>query len=90
MAARNFLPRCTAFFNRIPVESLKICNSNAMHLGKKFLAAIFSAILYRPFSYSENECGSNDISLQFVEFSNVDNCDRSFNATLSNLEYKIV
>ena len=44
----------------------------------------------RPFSYSENECGSNDISLQFVEFSNVDNCDRSFNATLSNLEYKIV
>ena len=24
----------------------------------------------RPFSYSENECGSNDISLEFVEFSN--------------------
>ena len=22
----------------------------------------------RPFSYSENECGSNDISLQLVEF----------------------
>ena len=48
MAARNFLPRCTAFFNRIPIESVKICNSNAMHLGKKFLAAIFSAILYCP------------------------------------------
>ena len=46
MADRNFLPRCTAFFNQIPIESLKICNSNAMHLGKKFLAAIFSAILY--------------------------------------------
>ena len=44
----------------------------------------------RPFSYSENECGSNDVLLQFIEFSNVDNCDRSFNATLSNLEYKIV
>ena len=46
MAARNFLPRCTAFFNRILIESLKICYSNALHLGKKFLAAIFSAILY--------------------------------------------
>ena len=44
----------------------------------------------RPFSYSENECGSHDISLQFVEFSNVHNCDRSSNATLSNLAYKIV
>ena len=32
---------------------------------------------HRPFSYSENECGSNDISLQFVEFSNVDNCDEA-------------
>ena len=44
----------------------------------------------RPFSSSENECGSNDISLQFVEFSNVHNCDRSSNAILSNLAYKIV
>ena len=46
MATRNFFPRCTAFFNRIPIELLKICNLKAMHLGKKFLAAIFSAILY--------------------------------------------
>ena len=46
MAARNFLPRCNAFFYRIPIESLKICDSNEMHLGTKFLAAIFSAILY--------------------------------------------
>ena len=48
--------------------------------------------IYRPFSYSENECVSNDISLQFVEFSNVHNCDRSSktNTTLSNLVYKIV
>ena len=52
MAARNFLPRCTAFFNRIPMESLKICYSNAVHLGKKFLAAIFSAILYCQITYS--------------------------------------
>ena len=44
----------------------------------------------RPFSYSENEGGSNDISLQFVGFSNEHNCDRSSNATLSNLVYKIV
>ena len=35
MAAMNFLSRCTAFFNRIATESLKICNSNAMHLGEK-------------------------------------------------------
>ena len=44
----------------------------------------------RPFSYSENECGLNDISLQFVEFSNVHNFDRSSNATLSNIVYKIL
>ena len=44
----------------------------------------------RPFSYSENECGSNDISLQFVEFSNVHNCDGSSNGTQSSLVYKIV
>ena len=31
----EFLKRFTALFNRIPIESLKICNSNAMHLGKK-------------------------------------------------------
>ena len=46
MAARNFLPKCILFFNRIPIESLRICNSNAMHLGKKFLAAIFSVTVY--------------------------------------------
>ena len=34
--ARNSLPRCIAFFNRIPFELLKIRNSNAMHLGDKF------------------------------------------------------
>ena len=44
----------------------------------------------RPFSYSEKECESNDISLQFVEFSNVHNCDRSSNAIQSKLAHKNV
>ena len=44
MAARNFLPRCTAFFNGVPIKSLKICNSNTMHLGENFLATILSVI----------------------------------------------
>ena len=56
----------------------------------KCLYEVWIEIANRPFSYSESECGSNDISLQFVEFSNVHNCDRSSNATLSNLAYKIV
>ena len=38
-----------------------------------------------PFSYSKNECGSNDVSLHFVEFSNVHNTDRSSNTTQSNI-----
>ena len=40
----------------------------------------------RPFSYSDNECGSNDISLQFVEFSNVHNRPFSYSEkeSLSN------
>ena len=59
MGARNFLPRCTALFNRIPIESLKICHSNAVHVGKKFLAAIVSAILY---------CGRFDECLETTFF----------------------
>ena len=47
MAAKNVLPRCTAPFNRIPRESSRIRNLNAVHLGKKFLAAIFNIIVYR-------------------------------------------
>ena len=45
----EFLPRCNAFVNRIPVEPLRIRNKNAMHLGKKFLAAIFTLITYYDF-----------------------------------------
>ena len=42
----------------------------------------------RPFSYSKQECGLNDMSLPLVEFSNIHNTDRSFNATQSNLVYR--
>ena len=34
MAARKFLPRCIVFYNRIPIDSSMIPNSNTMHLGK--------------------------------------------------------
>ena len=50
MAARKFLPRCTAFELQIFNDSIGIRLKNAVHLGKKFLAAIFSAIVY-----SENQ-----------------------------------
>ena len=43
-----------------------------------------------PFSYSKKECGSNDISLHLVEFSNVHNTDRSSNANPSNLCIKCI
>ena len=76
MAARNFLPRCNAFFNRIPIELLRILNSNAKHLGKKFLAAIFCVIVY-----SDKESESNDTLLHVVEFSNVHNGDGSYGSS---------
>ena len=43
-----------------------------------------------PFSYSGKESESNDVMMQFEEFSNVHNSDRTSNATRSNLAYKIV
>ena len=46
MAARNFLPRCIVFKLRILNDCIEIRLKNAVHLGKKFLAAIFSVILY--------------------------------------------
>ena len=68
-----------------------------MEVEGKFLAFLhkFQVVLWqincnRPFSYSKIECGSNDISLDFVEFSNVHNTDRSSNATQSNLVHKNV
>ena len=43
----------------------------------------------RHISYSEKECGSNNSSLHFVDFSDMHNCDRSSNAIQSNLAYKM-
>ena len=47
--------------NQIPIEFLKIGNLNAMHLGKKFLATIFtfSAILYFSAVCTSNFCCSS-------------------------------
>ena len=44
----------------------------------------------RPLSYSKKECGSSDISSHFVEFLNVYNSDKSFNATKSSLANEIL
>ena len=52
--------------------------------------ASYQSDLNRPFSYSEKEPQSNDTLLRFVEFSNVHNSDRSYNATQWNLLYKNV
>ena len=41
MVARNVLTRCIAFYNLIPIYSLKIHNWNAMHRGKRFFAELF-------------------------------------------------
>ena len=56
----------------------------------QFRDSVWVVFPNRPFSYSEKECESNDISLQFVEFSNVHNCDRSSNAIQSKLAHKNV
>ena len=46
MVARNFLPRCIGLELRIFKYSIGIRLKNAMHLGKEFFAAIFSAVVY--------------------------------------------
>ena len=43
----NFLPRCIAFYHRIPIDKLNNPNSNAMQLGKAFFTAMFSVIFCR-------------------------------------------
>ena len=43
---KEFLPRCIAFELQIFNNTIGIPLKNAVHLGKKVLAAIFSAILY--------------------------------------------
>ena len=42
---RDFLPTCIVLYLRI-LNSVGIQLKNAMHVGKNFLAAIFSAIVY--------------------------------------------
>ena len=69
-------------YRSIFIEAVKSC--------RFFRIIIESLLLNRPFSYSEKESQSNDTLLHFVEFSNVHNSDRSFNATGSNLVYKNV
>ena len=46
IATRNPLPRCFAFELRILHDSIRIRLKTAVHLRKKFLAAIFSVIVY--------------------------------------------
>ena len=42
----EFLPRCTAFELRTFGDFIRIRLKNTMHLGKRFLATIFSTIVY--------------------------------------------
>ena len=57
MELRNFLPRCIVFELRILNDSIGIRSKNVVHLDKKFLAAIFSVIVYCSFQY---EASKND------------------------------
>ena len=67
------------FFNRIPIESLKICYSNAMQLGQKFLAAIFSAILY-----FDSKSNVNDLLVHKKSF-----CQFSVECDLKFLRHRV-
>ena len=55
-----------------------LCNRVSNHIDKG------------PFSYSGKESESNNVMMQFEEFSNVHNSDETSNATRSNLAYKLV
>ena len=64
--------------------------SSGMFEVADYRETFLKLISHRPFSYSIKEPQSNDTLLHFVELSNVHNCDRSSNATRSNLVYKNV
>ena len=49
------------------------------------ISCLSIVFIHRTFSNSEKESQSNDTLLNFEEFSNVHNCDRSSNANRSNL-----
>ena len=51
---------------------------------------VHSHSVNRPFRYSGKKSKSDDVMMQFEEFSNVHNSDRTSNATRSNLAYEIV
>ena len=68
-------------FSKVQNGCLRILR---VSLHKKLL------VFHRTFSYSEKESESNDVMMQFEEFSNVHNSDRASNTTRSNLGYKIV
>ena len=51
---------------------------------------LVKSLINRPFSYSGKDSESNDVMVQFEEFSNVHNSGRTSNATRSNLAYKFV
>ena len=53
---KEFFPRYTAFELQIFNDSIGIRLKNALHLGKKFLAAIFSTILYYSNQMSGTKC----------------------------------
>ena len=60
------------------------------HLKFQILSDTSNKQCNRPFSYSWEESGSNNVMMQFEEFSNVHNSDRASNATRSNLAYIMV
>ena len=94
-STQNFGPKTHLYGHHIPTPS--ICH--VLPLGvrtaitivqiKKF-RKIFKILFNRPFSCSGKESESNDVVIQFEEFSNVHNGDRASNATRSNFTYKIV
>ena len=55
-----------------------------------FPSSYWFILYHRPFNYSRKESESNDVIMQFEEFSNMHNSDGASNATRSNLVYKIV
>ena len=75
-----FLPlnRCWPLFHVLMKKWRRNCND----IWPKFADYLTNN---RHSSYSVKESQSNDILLHFVEFSNKHNCDRSSNATWSNL-----
>ena len=81
---KYFQLRYRVFYAVLYVAMLKLlCRDKVLDIG-------LSTLVHRPFSYSGKESESNDVMMQFEEFSNVHNSDRTSNSTRSNLAYKTV